>query len=185
MNPVLAGAGANRMSILPEEALPFGSTAWFLFAGIALAGRTADMASTWIATPNLTLEGNPIARRLGWRWGIPVNVVAALVIGCQPTLAIAMGTTSFLVAARNLQSAWVMRSMGEWQYRLWMSERLAEAPRGLAIVCFLGEAGLTLIPGAALLVFASDRMIPMGVGLGMVSYAAAVAFFTLLAVFRR
>jgi hypothetical protein len=173
------------MTFLPEEVLPFGTPAWFLFAGIALFGRTADLLSTWIATPNLTLEGNPIARRLGWRWGIPVNLVAALALGCQPTLAIAVGTTSFLVAARNLQSAWVMRSMGEWQYRLWMSERLAEAPRGLALGCFLGEAGLTVLPGVALLVFAGDQMLPMGIGLGLVAYSAAVAFFTVLALLRR
>lgn len=99
--------------------------------------------STWIATPNLTLEGNPLARRLGWRWGIPVNFVAALLTGCQPTLAIAVGTTSALVAARNLQSAWVMRTMGEGHYRFWISDRISEAPRGLAAACFLGEALLT------------------------------------------
>ena len=28
-----------------------------------------DFLSTWVATPNLVLEGNPIAKKLGWRWG--------------------------------------------------------------------------------------------------------------------
>jgi hypothetical protein len=172
------------MTLLPEEALPFGSPMWFLFTGLALSGRVADLLSTWIATPRLTLEGNPIARRLGWKWGIPLNLVVPLFLGCQPTLAVAVATTSFLVAARNLQNAWLMRSMGEWQYRLWISERLSETPKGLALACFLGESFLMLLPGAALLLFAGDRLVPMGVGMGMVAYAAAVAFFTSWALLR-
>lgn len=184
MIPQLADLETTVLSMLPEDLLPFGSTGWWMFAGIALIGRCADLFSTWIATPNLTLEGNPLARRLGWRWGIPVNFIAALLTGCQPTLAIAVGTTSALVAARNLQSAWVMRTMGEGHYRFWMSDRISEAPRGLAAACFLGEALLTGLPGLALLVFANNQLIPMGVGLGMVAYSSAVAFFTSLALFR-
>jgi hypothetical protein len=102
------------VTILPEDFLRIGSSAWWLFAGLALAGRTADMVSTYVATPNLALEGNPLARKLGWRWGILLNIVMALGAGCQPVLAVAVTTMSLLVAARNFQNAWVMRSLGEW-----------------------------------------------------------------------
>ncbi len=171
-------------SSLPEF-VPPGSASWWLFAALALAGRTADLVSTRLATPNLALEGNPLARRLGWRWGIPVNGLASLGVGCFPGLAIAVATTSALVAARNFQNAWIMRSMGEWSYRRWISERLDEAPRGLAALCFLAESGLTLAPGLALLFFAESGGVAQSVGLGITAYSAAVALFTLMALWRR
>ncbi len=173
------------MKYLPEDILPIGSAGWWLFAGVAVVGRTADLISTYVATPNLALEGNPIARKLGWKIGIPLNFVVALATGCQPLLSVAITTTSLLVAARNFQNAWLMRSMGEWRYRLWISERLDEGPPWLAAVCFLAEAGLTSVPGLALMIFSNERLIPFGVGLGMAAYSAAVALFTMLALWRR
>jgi len=66
---------------------------YFLFLSLLLFARGADFLSTWIATPNLILEGHPIARRLRWKWGIPLNV------GCAPASRagrsrIIIGTTS-------------------------------------------------------------------------------------------
>jgi len=162
-----------------------GSGLWCLFASLALASRAADLISTYIATPNLALEGNPLARRLGWRWGIPLNALASFGIGCLPSLAIAVATTSALVAARNFQNAWIMRSMGEWQYRLWMSERLDQTSRPLPALCFLAESLLTLMPGLALLVFAESSGVAQAVGMGITAYASAVALFTLMALWRR
>ena len=75
--------------------------------------RGMDFLSTWIATPNLVLEGNPIAKKLGWRWGLLLNVVLVLALALWPLSAIVISTTSVLVAARNFQSAWLMRSLGE------------------------------------------------------------------------
>lgn len=167
------------------EFVPPGSSSWWLFAALALAGRTADLASTWLATPNLALEGNPLARRMGWRWGVPINGLASLGVGCFPGLAIAVATTSALVAARNFQNAWIMRSMGEWSYRLWMSERIDQAPRALPALCFLAESVLTLLPGLALLFFAEPGGVAQSVGLGICAYSAAVALFTLIALWRR
>jgi len=173
------------VSLVVPEVVPPGSAPWCLFAALALAGRSADLVSTFIATPNLALEGNPLARRLGWRWGIPINVAASLGIGCLPGLAIAVTTTSALVAARNFQNAWIMRSMGEWSYRMWMSERLDQARRPLPALCFLAEALLTLMPGLGLLVFAEAGGVAQSVGMGITAYAAAVALFTLMALWRR
>ena len=167
------------------EVVPPGSAPWCLFAVLALLGRAADLVSTYIATPHLALEGNPLARRLGWRWGIPINVLASLGVGCFPSLAIAVSTTSVLVAARNFQNAWIMRSMGEWQYRMWMAERLDQTPRPLPVGCFMAEAVLTVLPGLALLAFAESGGVAQSVGMGITAYAAAVALFTLMALWRR
>ena len=168
-----------------DDFIPFGSRPWWLFVGLILIGRTGDLFSTWIATPNLVLEGNPVARRLGWKYGVPLNFALALLVGCWPLPAISLTTTSLLVAARNLQSAWLMRTLGEDHYRHWMSDRLAESPRGLAWGCFLGEAVLFAAVGVALMVFARWQLVPFAIGLGLVAYGFVVALFTTISVWRR
>src|SRR5438309_720538 len=105
-----------------DKPVPFASQAYFLFLSLLLFARGADFLSTWIATPNLILEANPIARRLRWKWGIPLNVALCVGFARWPLIAIIIGTTSALVAARNFQLAWLMRSHGEENYRNWSVE---------------------------------------------------------------
>ena len=46
-------------------------------------------------------EWDPLARKLRWKWGIPVNVALCLAFARWPLTAIIISTTSVLVAARN------------------------------------------------------------------------------------
>lgn len=167
------------------EAVPFGGPDYLILLGLLLFARGMDFLSTWVATPNLRLEANPIARRLGWRWGIPVNIVFSAVFALWPLTAVIIVTTSFLVAARNFQSAWFMRSAGERGYQLWMSERLEETPRSLFLFCLVAQASLIAAVGVALVLYGGSMLIVTGIGMGIIAYAAAILIFTLLAVRRR
>src|SRR5438445_7509606 len=109
-----------------NDFLPFPSRDYFLMLLLLLVSRGMDVLSTWVATPNLLLEGNPIAKKLGWRWGLPINLGVCLVLAFWPLPAIVISTTSVLVAARNFQSAWLMRSLGAQAYRAWHVERIQE-----------------------------------------------------------
>src|SRR6266700_3076655 len=100
-----------------DDFVSFGSGAYLLMLACLVVARGMDALSTWVATPNLVLEGNPIAKMLGWRWGLPVNLVFCFGLAFWPFPAIILSTTSILVAARNFQSAWLMRSLGEEAYR--------------------------------------------------------------------
>jgi hypothetical protein len=102
-----------------DDPVSFGSREYFLMLALLVFARGMDFLSTWIATPNLVLEGNPLAKKLGWRWGIAVNLAVCLGLAFWPLPAIVICTTSVLVAARNFQSAWLMRSLGEERYRDW------------------------------------------------------------------
>ena len=77
-----------------------------------------------------------------------------------------------------------MRTLGETDYRCWMSDRLADSPRGLAWACFLGEAVLFGAVGGGLMWFARWQLVPFAIGLGMAAYAFAVALFTTISVWR-
>jgi hypothetical protein len=155
-----------------------------VYWALLMWARGMDFLSTWVATPNLALEGNPIARFLGWKWGALVNVVVCSVAAFWPLMAIMLATTSVLVAARNLQSAWLMRMLGEDRYRDWLSLHFAQVPIGLYLFCLLTQSVLVAAVGGALMAFSQYLLVPFGVGMGMVTYAVAVTFYMLLAMWR-
>jgi hypothetical protein len=167
-----------------EEHFPLGSRSyWIMLALLALA-RGADFLSTWVATPNLVLEGNPIAKRLGWRGGVVVNLLVCVVLAQWPLAAIVVATASVMVAARNFQSAWVMRSLGEHNYRDWHVERVQETRISVYLLCLAGNTFLTAAVGAAVIVFSEGKLVLVAIGMGIVAYAVAVAFYTLLGIYR-
>jgi hypothetical protein len=167
-----------------EDFVPFGSAVYFAFLAVLLVARSMDFLSTWVATPNLVLEANPIARKMGWRFGLLFNVALCFLFALWPLPAVVIITTSTLVAARNFQSAWLMRSLGEHQYRLWMSERISETPRPLFLFCLLTQTALLGLLGTGLMYFSQLILIPFGVGMGMVTYAFAILVFSMLSVWR-
>lgn len=167
-----------------EEFAPFGSQKYFVLLGLLAFARAMDFISTWVATPNLLLEANPLARKMGWKVGIAVNVGLCAVFPLWPLPAIVIITTSVLVAARNFQSAWLMRSMGEINYRIWMTERLSQASRRLFFTCLAAQAVLYAGVGLMLMLYSHWHLVPFGVGMGMITYAVAVFAYTLLSVWR-
>jgi len=167
-----------------DDFAPFGSRDYCLFLLLLLVARGMDFLSTWVATPHLVLEGNPIARKLGWRWGIVLSVAVSFGLAFWPLSAIVVSTTSVLVAARNFQSAWLMRSLGEDHYRDWHVRRVQETRISLYLLCLAGNTLLVAGVGIAVICFSGMLYVPLGIGVGIVAYAGAVAFFTLLGVWR-
>lgn len=169
--------------LLPDSFIPFGSSRYWLIFLALIFCRSMDILSTRIATPNLVLEGNPIAKLLGWRWLLPINLGFCVTLAAWPLPAIMLGTMSLLVAARNFQSAWLMRSLGEEVYRVWHVQRIQETRVTLYLFCLAGETGLIAAIGAVIVLF-SDSVVLLGIGWGMAGYAGAVAFYILLARWR-
>ncbi|MCF7763403.1 MAG: hypothetical protein K9N62_06990 [Verrucomicrobia bacterium] len=174
-----------------EDLIPFGSPYYFANLGVLLFSRGMDFLSTWIATPKLVLEANPIARRIGWKGGIGINAIVCTGLAAWPLPAYVISTMSLLVAARNLQLAWLMRLMGEEHYAAWFTDRLAQAHRGLFLFCLFGQSVLTALVGGALMYFSECafrrdtlHLVPFSVGMGIVTYALAVTLYTLVAVRR-
>jgi hypothetical protein len=173
---------------MTDDFVPFGCRLYGLVFLLLLVSRSMDFLSTWIATPNMVLEGNPIAKRLGWKWGIVVNLALCFGLAFWPLPAIVISTTSALVAARNFQSAWIMRSLGEHLYRQWHIERVQETSATLYLFCLFGQTALTASVGLAVIYFVNQGRDPdpilVAIGLGIVAYAVAVAFYTLLGTWR-
>lgn len=168
-----------------EDAVTIGGPAYLGLLALLVFSRGMDMLSTWVATPNLVLEGNPLAKKLGWRGNIALGVVVSVVFAVWPIAAVIISTTSILVAARNFQQAWLMRSLGEGAYRQWHMGRLQDARMSLYLLCLAGQTALTASVGVALIYFSPTvNAVSMAIGIGIVGYAGAVAFYTLLSVWR-
>jgi len=165
-----------------DDLVQFSSRNYPFFLGLLMLSRGLDFLSTWVATPRLVLEANPLARRLGWRGGLAVNILFCLAIAGWGLPSIIVATTSILVAARNLQSAWLMRTLGEESYRRWIREQLSLANPLLYWSCLLGQSLLWAGLGIGLVVFSSLNPVPLAVGMGMIAYALAVLFYTALSV---
>ena len=169
-----------------DDFVQFGTRTHALLFLMLLVARGMDFLSTWVATPNMVLEGNPIAKKLGWRWGIPVNLALCFFFAFWPLPAIVISTTSVLVAARNFQSAWLMRSLGEQLYRDWHVERVQETSITLYLFCLFAQTALIAGVGAAIIYFSNWEREPvlLAIGMGIIAYAAAVALFTMLSIWR-
>lgn len=169
---------------MADQLVPFNTTLWWISLAVIAFARAMDFLSTFIATPNLVLEANPLAKKLGWRGGILLNAILTVMFAFWTLPAIVIVTTSLLVASRNFQGAWLMRSMGEGAYRAWMSQHLAGAPLPLVLGCILGQSVLVALIGLLLLTFSESRLVPVGVGMGLITYALAVLVYSSLSLWR-
>jgi hypothetical protein len=134
------------------------------------------------------LEANPLAKWMRWRGAVIVNLALVIFLARWLLPTVIVTTTSLLVAARNFQSVWLMRSLGEEGYRCWYAERVAMVQLALLVFCLIAQAVLVGSIGAALMIFSESAgqvaLVPFGIGMGVVTYAVAVLFYSLLSLWR-
>ncbi len=164
--------------------VPFLSPAYGQLLALLVVTRGLDFLSTWIATPHMVLEGNPIARKLGWKWGAVVNVGLCVAFALYPLPALIIATTSVLVSAHNFDAAWLMHTMGEDNYRAWISRQHLNTRAWLYVLCLLSKTALWGAVGLALLLSADGRLISTGIGLGILGYALAVLVYSSISAWR-
>jgi hypothetical protein len=166
------------------DGAPFGSSSYLTMLVLLLFARGADLFSTWVATPNLKLEGNPVAKKLGWKWGALFNLVICLVFATWQMPAIIIATAGFLVAGHNFQAAWLMRTLGETGYRDFFSESIGRRGLKLYMLCVCGETFLTALVGTGIVWYSPENTIPFAIGMGVLGYALIVFFYTSLGIWR-
>jgi hypothetical protein len=147
-----------------------------VLAVLLLLARAGDIGSTYLVTPKLKLEANPIARKGRWPFAI-----ATLAVCLIPYYSTALGmmaiAASLLVTASNLSKGWLMRALGEDAY-LQLLERAARSTKMRSALGFLfASAGAFALAGVVLLVFSEGPDTwAYWFAVGMLIYAGAVAF---------
>jgi len=143
-----------------------------------LISRLGDIGTTYLVSPTLRVEANPIARRLGWKY-----IFATVVIALIPYRSIHGGvlvlTASFLIAASNASEAMLARFMGEENYAALNREAIRKTPvlLGLSLLClpaiFLMMLGLMML----LLFSESSNRWGFDMAEGTMAAAAAILIF--------
>ena len=166
--PVDEGAGRN-----PE---------WWVLAGTP--ARSKRPAVHLPGHTRIDSRGELHRTASGSGVGGGTNALVVVLAAGWPVLVVSLATTSIPCRRGTPPSpAWLMRSMGKWNYRQWMSERLDQGHRPLAWACHLGEAAPFGMLGLALLWFSRWQLVPYRTS-GLASHSVAVAGFTPLSLWR-
>ncbi len=145
-----------------------------VLCGLILVARIGDIGSTYLVTPTLKLEGNPVARKLGWPFAL-----ATLLVCFVPYYDVALGVVvlvpSLLVSAANANKIWTAKALGEEGLHNSMLEAARKGSLRVALACLYGSCGFTLLTGIVLVVLCPDPARNWGYwfGLGIVVYGIA------------
>ncbi|MCK4238228.1 MAG: hypothetical protein KAX33_03840, partial [Candidatus Lokiarchaeota archaeon] len=80
---------------------------------IVCVGRALDILSTYYVTAKLKLETNKLARKIGWKGMILVQIPILILGSLDFYLALFIFLWSLYLFANNLESSWYIRDKGE------------------------------------------------------------------------
>ncbi|MEE8394462.1 MAG: hypothetical protein V3S29_00290 [bacterium] len=150
-----------------------------------LVARGLDFLSTWLVTPRLTLEANPLMRRLRWgRMGL-LNLPLLGLPFLHHGLSVTFIVTSLLAAGGNLAHGALARGMGERKQLEAQKRALREIGLAGALALNSGGALVTALAGAFLMLLAGDAgALAWWGGLGVAMFGAAGLVHLNLAILR-
>jgi hypothetical protein len=145
---------------------------------LILLSRLGDIGSTYLASPSLELESNSVIRRLRWPFAL-LTVFVFIIPWWDVGAGIVIMVASLLVAASNSSKLWLIRAMGESEYRALLVCMAAGAKPFPSLIFSLMPALFMSILGAAVMYFYPSEATDPGyhVGLGIMGYALVVACY--------
>lgn len=150
-------------------------------AAALLVSRLGDVISTYLLTPSLELEANPIVRRLGWKFA-----VASILICLVPYLDIGVGVAILvpflLVSASNTGKIWFVRTLGEERYKAMLLETARRGKQGHAVGGAIVSSSFIVLLGIVAMILSPDLTKDWGywIGTGIVAYGIVIAFYGIL-----
>jgi len=152
---------------------------------LILVSRIGDIGTTFLVTPTLALEANPVMRRLGWRFAL-----LTLALGAAPYLSVNVAVMilvpSLMVSAANAGKIWVARTMGERQFSAMMLGLAARSRLRYALAPVFLSAFSIFLFGAFVVLLYPDPAggLAFWVGAGVITYGLALALHGSLAFIR-
>ena len=139
--------------------------------------RLGDIGSTYLATPTLKMESNPLMRFGGWKLA-SLTVLACLIPYYDAQLGLTMLVLSLLVTGSNLSKGWLMRSLGETGYQAMVRSAAQRSSLPVALACTLGGAASVWFAGVVMM-FAAGGSHTWGywAASGVALYGLAIGFY--------
>jgi hypothetical protein len=142
-------------------------------AALILVARIGDITSTYLATPHLVLEANPIARRLGWPFAL-LTLLLALIPYYNTAAGVVVLVPSLLVASRNFGSIWLVRGLGEDRMLALQLEAARRRRFSEAFLGVLAESGFLALAAAILMALSGRSRGASLFALGILVWAIAL-----------
>ncbi|MFA5205538.1 MAG: hypothetical protein WC708_14175 [Lentisphaeria bacterium] len=142
---------------------------------LLLIGRLGDILSTYWATPTLKLEGNLLARKLGWPF-VWLSILLCLIPFYSTSLAIVALVPSLLVSASNIGKIWLVRSVGETQFAELLTSVARKQRLMPALFWVFLSSSFIILAGVVLIGLCPDPERDWGFwyGVGIVVYGVAI-----------
>ena len=139
---------------------------------LILGARLADIISTYLTTPSLRLEANPLVKRLGW--SLPLASVVACVL---PYLTVGGGmvvlVVSLWVSADNIARLWFIHALGESAYHDMVQRALDRGSPTELFLTMYAKTICIMVMGSILCVLAyasPEPPLSFWFGVGILSY---------------
>ncbi len=100
--------------MISQQEIDWDSLAHVL-CGLILLGRLGDIISTWLITPKLDLEANPIVRWLGWRFAVATVLLCLVPYVVDLWIAVILVPPFLMISGSNVGKIWMVRALGEKQ----------------------------------------------------------------------
>jgi hypothetical protein len=156
-----------------------------ILCAMLLISRIGDVVTTYLVTPNLVLEANPIARVLGWRFAI-ITLGACLVPYVHVPISVSALVLFLMVSAANARQIWFARAIGEREYAALIMENARKSKLPVALASIAASACFTALVGGTILYFYPDPEMDWGfwIGIGVLAYAGSTCLYGSLATAR-
>jgi len=151
-----------------------------ILCALLLFSRLGDVGSTYLVSPTLKLEANPLAKKLGWPFML-LSLLVCLLPYYDAGLAIMALVPSLLVSSSNISKFWMVKALGETGYSMMVSIAAAKSKKSHVLFSNLMAAFFIILAGFVLLLLCPDSRGPaFWFGTGIVLYGVITAFYGLL-----
>jgi len=156
-------------------------TYWVNLAIIAL-GRSLDLLTTWYGTPTLALELNPIAKRVGWKGWIFINIIFCLTFALWFNPSLLIFIVSTLAAANNLSQLWIVHITREPKESKTFRKLMEKVDPKIGYISRISYGVAIGVIGAIIIYFVgldvSETM--TWIGFALIGYAFIICFYLYL-----
>jgi len=149
-----------------------------LLCALIFLSRLGDIGTTYLITPKLKLEANPIMRKLGW-WFAVATLFVCLVPYYSTSLAVIVLVPSLMASAANASKIWFARAYGESEYHELLLRVARRSRLSHALAPTIVAAVFTALVGAVLLLLSPDPARDWGYcfALGFLAYAFVIGVY--------
>ncbi len=152
-----------------------------LLAALILIARIGDIGTTYLLSPKLKLEANPIVRRFRWPYALATLLVCFIPYASEPG-AVLILVGSLLVSMSNSLRLWLVRTIGEEEYYRFVVEAASRANLWESIsLLFLPGIFMSLL-ALTVYIFYSDPNSEWGFWIAAGIFAYALVLFVYMPV---